>query len=327
LYDLGTGSSSRLASSHVPQLAAALDAALGQTPKAAAASGSRVSPVLGPAYDLSERQAQALLSVLLRPPATPSPATPSVEAQRRRSTVVDRGEALVRQWGCRACHQIGGRGGNVGGAFAEDQSPPSLDGIGQRFQAQWLERYLQYPEDQIMRPWLTARMPSYEMSPQERLDLVEYFLALDDVSAVHSSPPAGGRQDLLVGSLVFEILQCDRCHLNGGEDGGLEVQRLAPSYGLASRRLRPQWVVDWLLEPRRFRPSTSMPSYFGDGREQGLDYLSGTFDSPLFSQQQQRLLGAFDDEAAMEAYLSDRRRVATALRDYVWSLGGASNVR
>ncbi len=322
LLGLGSNAVARLASSHVPQLGVALSAALGEPAGLSSPGEYPLSLAAGPRYELADGQALALLSALLQPSTLPA-----ATAQRLPAAAVSRGEALIQRWGCRACHEIDGRGGGGLDVFGDQQVPPSLHGLGQRLQAQWLERYLQHPEQYVLRPWLQTRMPSYGMSAQQRLDLVDYFLALDGASAVHSSAPPSSRQDRVVGSMVFEILQCDRCHAGTDDTGGLEILRLSPSYRQAKTRLRPQWVVDWLLDPQSFRPSTSMPSYFEDGREQGLDYLSSTFESPLFSQQHQRLLSAFDTEASMEAYLLDRRRVATALRDYVWSLGEPSNVR
>lgn len=319
LVDLGSRSSARLAASHVPQLAVALSSALGEPTSPPSPGSSQPS---GPRYELTEEQASALLAAVLRPPVTPA-----VAAKHLPPAAVAKGAALVQRLGCGACHRIDGRGRDISAVFGEQQAPPSLEGIGKRLQAQWLEGYLAHPEDTTVRPWLLARMPSYRLTAQQRLDLVDYFLALDGVSAVHTSAPPSSRQDRVVGSMVFEILQCDRCHAGVDDSGGIEILRLAPSYHRAKSRLRPQWVVQWLLEPQRFRPSTSMPSYFGDGGEQGLAYLSGTLESPLFSQQEQRLLRAFDSETAMQAYLLDRRRVASALRDYVWSLGEPSNVR
>lgn len=331
LRDLAVDSQQRLAASHVPELARSLSAMIGVDSPAPAPSrpaenrGGRFS---GPVYALDPAMAEALLGEILQPPVPPASAlrlTPSPD--------VLRGEALVTRWGCRGCHQIAGWGGGSfglaagSGGSASAQGPPSLDGLGARVRVDWLDAYLRDPSRDVMRSWLEVRMPSYDLTPGERADLIAYFLALDDASPVHTTPATADGRDLIVGSMVFDILQCDLCHVGTEDLGGLEVQELAPDYHLASRRLRPEWAVDWLIDPKGFRPQTTMPTYLAEDGPKGLSYLRGTFDSPMFALQHQRLLRAFDSADEMENYLADRRRVATALRDYVWSLGEAPNLR
>ena len=47
---------------------------------------------------------------------------------------------------------------------------------------------------------------------------------------------------------------------------GMDRESLAPNLARATDRLRPDWVVRWLIKPQSFMPYTSMPA-FVTGRE------------------------------------------------------------
>jgi hypothetical protein len=40
---------------------------------------------------------------------------------------------------------------------------------------------------------------------------------------------------------------------------------LAPNLTIAHERLRPEWVLNWLVDPQRIVPGTRMPTFFPDG--------------------------------------------------------------
>jgi cbb3-type cytochrome oxidase cytochrome c subunit len=73
------------------------------------------------------------------------------------------GPDLAQRLGCRACHYLKGRGGNLGAP---------LDQIGSRFTAAELKEILSYPRSRHPQ----ARMPSYAyVRPQEMQALVDYL--------------------------------------------------------------------------------------------------------------------------------------------------------
>lgn len=291
--------------------------------------GSRTAGGPLPDYDLSAREAQAVLVNLLgrraRPPdGVPRPAATSGSA-------LAAGRAILSRYGCRGCHRIEGRNeppaegpGTVRGRTVRGQSltPPELTIEGARVRPAWLYSYLEAPGRFPLRTWLSVRMPTFHLGEAERNALVRYFAERDGQSLFVSDPPAPGEADLAVGRAAFSMLQCDRCHPGATDPGGLDVPALAPSYRRARLRLRPGWVVDWLLDPRRWDPETIMPAHFKpepDGRPDS-SFLVGNIATPIFRAERDRLLRVFDSEEQLTAYLSDPERVASALRDFIWSL-------
>ena len=285
-----------------------------------------------PSYRLSEAETEALTVAIL---GRDNPVSNGARASLARSaTALESGRRVVERYGCRACHRIEGRGGAPGEISSPDQAPPDLTHAGARLRSPWLFSYLMDPGSVVLRPWLKTRMPSYALSEAEGNALVSYFAAASGRQllvrvAPQRGPAAPGADsrfppavDLAVGKVVFDMLQCSSCHSGGSGNEVLSQPAMAPAYGLARHRLRSDWVVDWILDPRRWQPDTRMPATFlADGEtEPDSSFLIGSISTPIFKVEQQRLLRLFETEADLHAYLADPERVAMALKDYLWTL-------
>jgi mono/diheme cytochrome c family protein len=77
----------------------------------------------------------------------------------------------------------------------------------------------------------------------------------DDLSA------GNGRRD---GRVLFAESQCIRCHALPDSidisNGMPEIKYNAPSLTNAGDRFQPEWLHDWILNPKQMRPDTNMPS-------------------------------------------------------------------
>lgn len=89
-----------------------------------------------------------------------------------------RGETIYRREGCNACHQILGNGYGYG---------PSLDGIGSRRTAHWLQRYLKAPWPGVSERRYRTEMPAYDGLAEEDLGALVAYLA-----ALRQAAPEGG---------------------------------------------------------------------------------------------------------------------------------------
>ncbi|MFO0817775.1 MAG: hypothetical protein U1A77_07535 [Pirellulales bacterium] len=161
--------------------------------------------------------------------------------------------------------------------------PPPLVGEGAKVQSEWLHSFLLNPYP--IRPAVVLRMPRFNMSSQEAADLAEYFARLDGVeypytateqrqpsylaekeaayqaklkeAAVAGDQPRDRMQDAL--RMVTNSNYCVKCHLVGDFEPTGSERAKAPNLAKIYERLRPGYLRDWIANPKRLLPYTSMP--------------------------------------------------------------------
>jgi len=278
-----------------------------------------------PNFGMSEQEAEAVLTNVLgftKPEVVPE----RQAAQAPKYDALAAGRKLVTRYNCQGCHLIEGKGQAIRTALDRNLLPPNLAAEGARVHSEWLFTFLHNPGEVTLRPWLTARMPTFQLTDGEANTLVDYFAALDGQEAFLSpySNEISSPRDRAVGEVVFNMLQCARCHPAGPAalaPGQVSAAELAPSLLLAQERLRWNWVPSWVKDPQGWIAGTKMPNNF----EKKPDGTYGTpfefaFDAPVFAPGKARLLPYFDSEEELKSYLLDADRVTRALRDHIWTL-------
>jgi mono/diheme cytochrome c family protein len=181
----------------------------------------------------------------------------------------DAGEALYNEamkvagkYNCMGCHQIDGLRGDILRAYSDDinQGPPRLVNEGHRVQTNWLYHF--FGKVEPIRPGLQVRMPSFNLSLEEKNKLVAGFqqgakqgtFEEPELEVNWEPGEKEGAQKL------WNSYNCVSCH----SIGFTKDVALAPNLHLASKRLRPSWIKLWLKNPQAILPGTVMPSFFGD---------------------------------------------------------------
>lgn len=231
---------------------------------------------------------------------------------------------LSRQYNCRGCHSLEGRGAAIRATITDvGMLPPDLRGEGARVQPTWLATYLADPGSIRLRSWLTVRMPTFDFSTPEIDDFVAGFSALAGEDPTVAPTSQAGPRELAVGRQVFDLLQCARCHPEGevSRPASAGAAILAPPFRLTSRRLRYGWIADWLEAPQRLLPGTRMPDFFPPTAGGSLESpFAAAIGEPWFAPRKEQLLIHFNSEEELESFLLDARRVIEALRDFIWNL-------
>lgn len=276
-----------------------------------------------PNFGMSDREARAVLTNVLG--FTEESVRPERRAgQGPHAEALAAGRKLVTRYNCKGCHLIEGQGQAIRQVLARADLPPNLAAEGARVQSDWLFQFLHDPSRVTMRPWLSVRMPTFGFDDDEANTVVSYFAALENrepfLSPMGETSPVGQA----VGQVVFNMLQCARCHPAGEASSqavGAAPAELAPSLLLARDRLRWDWVPSWIKDPQSWIPGTNMPSNFQKVAEgQYTSPLEFVFDTPMFAPRKAALLQYFDSEEELKAYLSDVDKVTAALRDHIWTL-------
>ena len=207
-----------------------------------------------------------------------------VPAERRapvdpEERILARGEVILARSGCRLCHEIGYREDAVRDAdgevlwteripiggdlrFLDDPPPaaaPSLSEAGLQFRYRWLYDYLADPP--VLRPWLSMRMPHFDLDARDRADLVAFFAARQGLP--HPYRPAEAPHldpaDEAEAILLFSRMQCLKCHELGST---ARADERAPDLRLSAERLHPEFVRRFILDPQSLQPGTRMPDFF-----------------------------------------------------------------
>jgi cytochrome c2 len=147
--------------------------------------------------------------------------------------------------------------------------PPPLVGEGKKVQSGWLHKFLINP--QTIRPSAVLRMPKFNFHSSEAAALVNYFAAVDgadypyvydarlDASSLAATEQ--GHPGHLEGAMkiVTNNNYCVKCHLVGSYAPPGNPKALAPQLELVHERLRPDYVHNWIANPKRYLPYTGMP--------------------------------------------------------------------
>ena len=228
-----------------------------------------------PNFDLSPPETDRLTTFLLGSVASVIPEKFFHRPADRRRAIQD-GWWVAMKYNCVACHQFAPGQKSVLQDLPRyqdpdwrEQLPPSLIGEGARVDPNWLARFLKNPalseanlNQNGARPYLHARMPTFNLSDGEVQKLVRFFGALSDQSLPYmpEAPEPLTNRELTMARQLFThpAAPCLKCHATG--DPITDRTATAPNFLLVPERLQPAWTERWIVHPEIIRPGTAMPS-------------------------------------------------------------------
>jgi len=227
-----------------------------------------------PDFGFSEEEATWLATAIMSFQSQVQPLAAHVPRSARNDTL-GVGRNLLRRRNCVACHEIEGAGGDYR-AIVKDPSlaPPLLTPEGAKVQPDWLYAFLRGPI--TIRPWLRVRMPTFGLDDTQWNQVLDYFAAVSDVAGpfrTHEIQPSPA--NLQVGRELFGLLQCQACHVLDTIPADRPTDNLAPDLRMASERLQPDWILDWLRSPLSIQPGTRMPMFWPDHPKSPFPQLGG----------------------------------------------------
>lgn len=237
---------------------------------------TRLEKLKMPNFNFSDEEAEALTLFLLS--LKKSEISPNMKKQlTEKEKSIEQGRRLVREFNCQACHSIENKGGEIALTLGEGLAPPPLNGEGEKVWGDWLHSFLKEPS--TIRPWLQVRMPTFGFSDKEATALVRYFEDLDNQKLTYKSKedqiPKPTREQWEAGKQIVESFRCMQCH-EAEPSPGKSAADLAPDLALSRDRLKPRWIVKWMVDPQKLYPGTRMPGYFPDLQSPLPDVLGGS---------------------------------------------------
>jgi cytochrome c2 len=167
------------------------------------------------------------------------------ERQPRDTLVLGEGREIIANSGCIACH-------NIPGFFMDEVRAPRLESIGENVRPDWLRSWLTDPENYLSQ----ARMPNFELKPDEIDGLTTFLLSQHEIAPLESSRIDWTKADPDNGQTVFRESRCVTCHMLDGRGG-----TLGPDLSKVGSKVRRGWLYSFLKDPMRDQPDTLMLRY------------------------------------------------------------------
>ncbi|MFP4446204.1 MAG: c-type cytochrome, partial [Desulfosudaceae bacterium] len=189
--------------------------------------------------------------------------------------VAERGDWMLRHFNCTGCHEIINKElPRIDGRLDKKTfEPPRIVDELEKVQPDWLFDYLREPTE--LRPWLDIRMPQFDFTYDELIILVRYFHQLmpPEKQAACPVPYEPGLvksnydpETLEMGKYRFRNDKCMQCHpveFTGEPPEGKKLEDLSIDLMLAKDRLRYQWIIDFMRNPKEYAGiATKMPFVF-----------------------------------------------------------------
>ncbi|MCQ4575386.1 MAG: c-type cytochrome [Candidatus Brocadiales bacterium] len=169
------------------------------------------------------------------------------------------GRKLFHEVGCIGCHSVSALKRENATRFIG----PRLDQLNVKVFAGWVDGWLDNPRE--FRG--DTRMPRFFLNEEERLNIASYLWQITEES------PSGGpleidEDDEDYGNMVeegqasFETKGCLGCHRIGDKGS-----HFAPDLSRVGEKVRPEYISNWTVDPKRYFPEGRMPSLRLDKEE------------------------------------------------------------
>jgi len=160
---------------------------------------------------------------------------------------------LMIESGCFGCHEIKGYTdlAKIG---------PELGHIARKTNPEWVYRWVKNPKEYNPH----TRMPNFLLTEDQAEAVTAYLF--DASEKIPFSLPKGMfvGGDAGRGKSIFESVGCRACHTLGNDSKVREKRGtsydIAPELTRVGSKVSPDWIYDWVRNPRHYNPTTKMPN-------------------------------------------------------------------
>lgn len=179
---------------------------------------------------------------------------------------LNQGRDMLAQYGCVRCHVVKTPDGVT---MTGTDDPPSLEHIAEKTSREWIGAWLKNPQAYSA----TATMPNFQFQDEEIHDVSAFLISQStpyQSSATRQPVPPVKPEDAADGGTLYGESFCTSCHATQNAAGNLVGGNLGPELTRVGSKVKPEWLADWLRDPKNYDPDTKMPRYRFDARQIGL---------------------------------------------------------
>ncbi len=193
------------------------------------------------------------------------------------------GRSLVARYGCVNCHTLKTP---EGVAVKAADEPPPLTHIGEKTTQQWIYAWLKNPQAYSA----TATMPDFKLSDAAARDISAYLIAQSTPYLAADAPKAAiaGGADAAnpqEGASVYGEAFCASCHAVQNAAGLMVGGDIGPELTRIGSKAKPEWLAQWVRNPKLYFPQTAMSHYRFTEKQAGLltGFLEAKTDSDFLA--------------------------------------------
>jgi len=175
---------------------------------------------------------------------------------------LNQGRQLISRYGCTHCHTIKQADG---ARILPDDDPPSLKHIADKTTREWVYAWIKDPQSYAS----TATMPNYHFSDNDARDISAFILTQSTPLEPPLQPMAGAKAppDPAAGATLYGQSFCASCHATQNAAGTVVGGNFGPELTGIGTKAKPEWLQDWVKNPRHYDPGTMMPHYRFDDKQ------------------------------------------------------------
>ncbi|HYL38845.1 MAG TPA: c-type cytochrome [Bryobacteraceae bacterium] len=168
------------------------------------------------------------------------------------------GRTLLTRYGCVHCHSLTLPDGS---RLTPTDDPPSLAHVADKTTREWIYAWIKNPQAYSE----TATMPNFQLSDADARDISAFVVAQSAPLAAPLAPAASAaRSDaeaLQAGASAYGESFCASCHAMQNAAGLLVGGDLGPELTRIGTKAKPEWLRQWVRNPKAYDPGTAMPHY------------------------------------------------------------------
>jgi mono/diheme cytochrome c family protein len=197
------------------------------------------------------------------------------------------GREMLARYGCVRCHKVTSPEGRI---MTATDNPPPLTHIAAKTTREWIYAWIENPRAYAA----TATMPNFQLSDEDARDISAFLISqstpyrpVTQPDTQPKTPAAPAQDDAAVqqGSSVYGEAFCASCHAMQNAAGLMVGGNVGPELTRVGSKVKPEWLADWLRNPKTYDADTKMPHYRFEEKDIGLvmGFLASKADSDFLA--------------------------------------------